>query len=136
MARHAPARFDQATMSICHDLITINADCCLEVAQPSGSSPYQTELMMLRDRDWQATGDLTRAQLVMFHALGDQIHLSEEDRRRALNLDDRTWMAWVKFLADGPLPAEPAAQEMLRRLGKAAFELMIMAEPVHGNSVP
>ena len=91
---------------------------------------------MLRDRDWGATGDLTRAQLVMFHALGDQIHLSEEDRWRALNLDDRTWMAWVKFLADGPLPAEPATQEMLRRLGKAAFELMIMAEPVHGNSVP
>ena len=59
---------------------------------------------MLRDRDWGATGDLTRAQLVMFHALGDQIHLSEEDRRRALNLDDRTWMAWVKFLADGPSP--------------------------------
>jgi hypothetical protein len=39
---------------------------------------------MLRERAWQATDDLTRAQLVMFHELGDQIHLSEEDRRRAL----------------------------------------------------
>jgi hypothetical protein len=92
--------------------------------------------MMLRDRAWQGTGDLTRAQLLMFRALGDQIHLSEEDRRRALNLDDRTWMAWAKFLADGPLPAEPAAQEMLRRLGKAAFKLMVMAEQVRCNPAP
>jgi hypothetical protein len=91
---------------------------------------------MLRDRAWQATDDLTRAQLMMFHALGDQIHLSEEDRRRALNLDDRTWMAWVNFLADGPLPAEPAAQEMLRRLGKAAFNLTVTAEQVHRNATP
>jgi hypothetical protein len=91
---------------------------------------------MLRERAWQATDDLTRAQLVMFHELGDQIHLSEEDRRRALNLDDRTWMAWVNFLAEGPLPPEPAAQEMLRRLGKAAFNLMVMAEQVHGNAAP
>jgi hypothetical protein len=89
--------------------------------------------MMLRDRSRQSTDDLTRAQMAMFHALGDQIQLSEEDRRRALNLDDRTWRAWVNFLADGPLPAEPAAQEMLRRLGKAAFDLMITAEQVHGN---
>ena len=36
VARHARrARFDQATMSICHDLITINTDCCLEAAQVS-----------------------------------------------------------------------------------------------------
>jgi hypothetical protein len=91
---------------------------------------------MLRDRAWQATDDLTRAQLVMFQSLGDQIHLSEEDRRRALNLDDRTWTAWVNFLAEGPLPAEPAAQEMLLRLGKAAFNLMVMAEQVHGNPAP
>jgi hypothetical protein len=41
---------------------------------------------MLRDTAQQATDDLTRAQLVMFHALGDQFQLSEEDRRRALNL--------------------------------------------------
>ncbi len=88
---------------------------------------------MLRDRPWQSTDDLTRAQLAMFHALGDQIQLSGEDRRRALDLDDRSWRAWVNFLADGPLPAEPAAQEMLRRLGKAAFNLTVAAEQVHGN---
>ena len=91
---------------------------------------------MRRDRASQPTDDLTRAQLAMFHALGDQIHLSEEDRRRALSLDDRTWMAWVNFLADGPLPAEPAAQEMLRRLGEAAFKLMVTAEQVHGKPHP
>ncbi len=91
---------------------------------------------MLRDRARQATDDLTRAQLLMFHALCDQVHLSEENRRRALNLDDHTWMGWVNFLADGPLPAEPAAQEMLRRLGRAAFDLMVAVEQVHGNSAP
>jgi hypothetical protein len=56
---------------------------------------------MLRDRAWQGTGDLTRAQLVMFRALGDQIHLSEEDRRRALNLDDRPHLDGVGEVSGG-----------------------------------
>jgi hypothetical protein len=86
---------------------------------------------MLRNLAWQATASLTRAQLAMFHALGDQISLSQDDRRRALDLDDRTWMAWASFLADGPLPAEPPSPEMLRRLGKAAFNLSIVAERIH-----
>ncbi len=87
---------------------------------------------MLRDRSRQSTDDLTRAQMAMFHALGEEIQLSEEDRRRALNLDDDTWKAWIAFLADGPLPAEPAPQEMLQRVGTAAFNLMVTAERVHG----
>jgi hypothetical protein len=72
----------------------------------------------------------------MFPALSDPIHLNEEGRRRALDLDQRTWMAWLNFLADGPLPGEPPAQEMLRRLGKAALNLMVTAEQVHGNAEP
>lgn len=83
---------------------------------------------------WRTTDNLTRAQLAMFHALGDQISLSEDDRRRALDLDDRTWQAWVNFLANGPLPADPTSHEMLRRLGKAAFILSIMAERTQGNA--
>jgi hypothetical protein len=91
---------------------------------------------MPRDRTWQATDHLTRAQLAMFPALGDQIHLNEEGRRRVLDLDQRGSMAWLNFLADGPLPAEPPAQKMLRRLGKAALNSMVTAEQVHGNAEP
>ncbi len=77
---------------------------------------------------WWATNDLTRAQLEMFHALGEQIALTPDDRRRALNLDDRTWAAWQAFLADGPLPVEPPVPDMLRRLSETAFNLAVVAE--------
>jgi hypothetical protein len=86
------------------------------------------ERSMLRNPAWQATDTLTRAQLAMFQALGDEISLSEEDRRRALDLDDRTWMAWSDFLSDGPLPGEPPLPEMLRRLGETGFNLSVVAE--------
>jgi hypothetical protein len=86
------------------------------------------ECLMLQNLTWQTTDDLTRAQLAMIHALGDSISLTQEDRRRALNLDDRTWLAWADFLADGPLPAEPPLPEMLRRLGETAFHLSVVAE--------
>jgi hypothetical protein len=86
------------------------------------------ERSMLRDLAWQPTDDLTRAQLAMFHSLGDRISLTQDDRRRALNLDDRTWMAWTDFSADGPLPAEPPVPEMLRRLGKTAFHMTVVVE--------
>jgi len=56
---------------------------------------------MLRNLAWDKTDELTRAQLAMFHALGDEIRLSEDDRRRALDLDDGTWAEWQAFLADG-----------------------------------
>jgi hypothetical protein len=84
---------------------------------------------MLRNLAWQATDDLTRAQLVMFQALGDEISLSQDDRRRALGLEEQTWRAWTDFLTDGPLPAEPLLPEMLRRLGEAAFGLSVAAQP-------
>jgi hypothetical protein len=86
------------------------------------------ERSMLRNLAWRKTDNLTRAQLDLFHALGDQISLTQDDRRRALNLDDRAWSAWTDFLADGPLPAEPALSEMLRRLGETAFNLSVMAQ--------
>jgi hypothetical protein len=83
---------------------------------------------MLRNLAWEKIDELTRAQLAMFHALSDAIALSADDRRRVLDLDDRTWAAWAAFLSDGPLPAEPALPEMLLRLGKAAFCLSVVAE--------
>jgi len=86
------------------------------------------ERSMLRNLAWQATDDFTRAQLALFHGLGDQISLTGEDRRRALNLDDQAWTAWTDFLSDGPLPAEPPLPEMLRRLGETAYALSMVAE--------
>jgi hypothetical protein len=86
------------------------------------------ERSMLRDPAWQETDDLTRAQLAMFHALGDHASLTEDARRRALALDDRTWTAWRDFLSDGPLPPEPPLPEMLRRVGEVAFHLSMVAE--------
>jgi hypothetical protein len=83
---------------------------------------------MLQDPAWQATDALTRAQLAMFHALGDQINMTENDRRHALNLDDSTWRAWTVFRSDGPLPAEPPEPDMLLRLGVTVFNLSVVAE--------
>lgn len=83
---------------------------------------------MRRNLTCQATNSLTRAQLAIFHMLGDEISLTEDDRRRALGLDDRTWTAWTDFLSDGPIPAEPPLPEMLRRLGETAFRLSVAAE--------
>lgn len=83
---------------------------------------------MLRNLAWQATDALTRAQLAMFHEVGDAASLTGDGRRRALNLDDRTWREWTDFLTDGPLPAQPPLPEMLRRLGETAFSMSLMAE--------
>jgi hypothetical protein len=78
---------------------------------------------MLQNLAWQATDALARAQLAMFHGLGDQISLTGDDRRRALGLDTRTWAAWTDFLSEGPLPAEPPLPEMLRRLSETTYRL-------------
>jgi hypothetical protein len=86
------------------------------------------ERSMLRNPAWQATDNLTRAQLELFQALADQMSLSQDDRRRALGLDDRTWSAWMDSLADGPLPAEPPLPLMLRCLAEAAFSLSVMTQ--------
>ena len=81
---------------------------------------------MLRNLAWQATDDLTRNQLHLFHALADQISLTKDDRRRALDLDDPTWLAWTEFLASGPLPAEPPLPDMLCRVAQTAFNIASM----------
>ena len=78
---------------------------------------------MLRDLAWQATDTLARAQLEMFHTLGDEIALTPDDRRRALDLNEQTWSAWQDFLDDGPLPNQPPLPDMLRRLSETAFNL-------------
>ncbi len=83
---------------------------------------------MLRNLAWHATDALTRAQLTMVHALGDELGLTADDRRQALNLTERQWQVWTDFLDDGPLPPEPMLPEMLRRLGEAAFNLSLQAE--------
>jgi hypothetical protein len=83
---------------------------------------------MLQTLALRATDNLIRAQLSMFHAQGDQIGLGDDDRRRALDLDDRIWMEWSDFLADGELPAEPPLPEMLRRLGETAYYLSLIAD--------
>ncbi len=86
------------------------------------------ERYMLRDRTWQAADTVTRAQLALFEALGDLISLTEDDRRRALNLDYDTWLAWQDFLSDGHLPSEPPLPDMLLRLGESAFSILTVAE--------
>ncbi len=83
---------------------------------------------MLRDLAWHATDTLTRAQFAVVQALGDELGLKADDRRRALNLTEREWQAWTDFLGDGSLPDEPLLPEMLRRLGEVAFKLSLLAE--------
>jgi hypothetical protein len=87
-----------------------------------------TERLMLRDLAWQMDDDLTRAQLGIFHAQANEMRLSADARRQALGLDEPNWAAWAAFLLCGPLPAEPAVPEMLRRLGEVTFRLSVAVE--------
>ena len=88
---------------------------------------------MLQNMAWQAADRLARNQLAMFQALADQINLTPDDRHLALNLDDRAWTAWMDFLWDGPLPADPPLPDMLRRVGQAAFNLLAVAGQIGGR---
>ena len=83
---------------------------------------------MARISALQATGEIARNQLGLFHDLSDRISLTSDDRRRALNLSDRDWRAWHDFLADGPLPRQPSLPDMLWRLGHVAFNLTMVGE--------
>jgi hypothetical protein len=83
---------------------------------------------MLRNLAWHETDALTRAQLKMVQALGDDISLTTDDHRRALGLNERQWSAWIDFLVDGPLPAEPPLPDMLLRLGSVAFNLSMIGD--------
>jgi hypothetical protein len=84
---------------------------------------------MLRSSLWRPIDSL-RAQLAMFHALGNEVSLPPDDRGRALDLDACSWRRWADFMIGGPLPAEPPLPEMLRRIGQAAFYLSTIAERI------
>jgi hypothetical protein len=77
--------------------------------------------------DRQTSDSLTRAQLAIFNALGDQAKLSQDRRQRALALDDNAWLAWKAFMEDGPLPATPKLPDMLRRLAMSTYRLAAVA---------
>ncbi len=83
---------------------------------------------MLRDPAWHATDALTRAQLAMVRALGDDIGLTADEQRAALGLAAQQWQAWNDFLTNGPLPADPALPDMMLRLARTAFRLSLQAE--------
>ena len=83
---------------------------------------------MLQSMTWLATDNLARSQFAVFSELGEQMRLSEDDRRRALLLSEQEWSAWSEFLDDGPLPAQPQLPVMLRRLGSASHRLAVMAD--------
>ncbi len=84
---------------------------------------------MRGDLAWQAPDMLARRQLCMVRELAAVISLTEDDRRRALNLSDRDWQAWTDFVtADGPMPTRPPLPDMLMRLGETAFHLSLLAE--------
>ncbi len=82
------------------------------------------------DSGWHGTDTVLRAELKMARALGEQLNMTGDNWCRALHLTDRQWLAWTDFLAEGPLPAQPSAPEMLRRLGEVAFNLSQRAERV------
>ena len=87
---------------------------------------------MLRDLAWQTADTLIRAQITLFRASGDQAGLTANECRRVLELDAGAWAAWVDFLRDGSLPAQPPLPEMLRRLGQATYWLVMMRETDNG----
>lgn len=83
---------------------------------------------MLQSLTWCATDNLARSQFQVFSQLGEEMRLSDNDRRRALLLSEQEWSDWSDFLQDGPLPAQPQLPVMLRRLGSASHRLAVIAE--------
>jgi hypothetical protein len=83
---------------------------------------------MLQSMTWIATDNLARSQFQVFSDLGAQMHLSEDEQRRALLLSEQEWSEWSDFCQDGPLPAAPQLPVMLLRLGNASHRLAVMAE--------
>lgn len=83
---------------------------------------------MLQNLTWCATDNLARSQFQVFSQIGEQMQLSEDDRRRVLLLSETEWADWWDFLQDGPLPAQPQLPVMLQRLGNASHRLAVIAE--------
>ncbi len=71
---------------------------------------------------------LLRDQFQALDRAGAQLSLDEERRRRILLIDQQVWPQWLRFLRNGPLPAQPAVPIMLRRLAAATFRLAAVAE--------
>jgi len=86
---------------------------------------------MLRTLPCQTSETLARRQLGLAHKLAEQISLTTDDLRRALDLTDREWLAWSQFLAGGRQPARPLLSEMLLRTARVCFSLSLVAEQ-HG----
>ena len=89
---------------------------------------------MLQNMSWCATDNLARDQFQVFSELGEQMQLSDDDRRRVLLLSEKEWSAWSDFVQDGPLPAQPQLPVMLRRLGSAAHRLAVLADRQDGRA--
>ena len=83
---------------------------------------------MLQNVKWFETDNLARSQFQVFHELGRQMRLSQDDQRRVLLLSDKEWTDWSDFVQDGPLPAQPQLPVMLRRLGSASHRLAVLAD--------
>ena len=83
---------------------------------------------MLRNLSWETTDNLARSQFRIYRDLGDAARVAEEDRRRVLLLDQQEWSAWADFMNEGPLPANPPLPDMLQRLGRASYQLAVLAE--------
>lgn len=83
---------------------------------------------MLQRIDWQATDNLVRAQLELFHRTATAARMTEADRRQALQLDEGAWSAWSEFSAGGPLPPQPALPDLLQRLASTSFGLASKSE--------
>ena len=72
---------------------------------------------------------LARMQLRLLNQLGDVMNLSPDDRRRALDLDDSAWRAWNEFLAcQRPRPSVPVLPDMLLRVARVSFNLVLVAD--------
>ena len=71
---------------------------------------------------------LVRNQFGVFDMIGNEITISDDDRRRVLLLSPTEWSAWSMMRDGGPVPAEPGLPVMLRRLGAATHRLARIAE--------
>jgi hypothetical protein len=74
------------------------------------------------------TTSLVRMQFRELHVLGSKLRLDDERQRRVLLVRQQDWPDWSMFLKDGPLPAQPDASIMLRRLGAVTYRLAVLAE--------
>ena len=89
---------------------------------------------MLQSMTWFATDNLARSQFQLFSEIGEQMQLSDDDRRRVLLLSEHEWTQWSDFCQDGPLPAQPQLPVMLRRLGSASHRLATLADRTVGRA--